>query len=173
MRLMKIPSPFRSAAASSGPSSSVSSSTAAVNPPSQSSVWRPDVTVATIGARENRFLLVEELLRGRRVLNQPAGHLEPRETLIDAARRETLEETAWHVKPSHLIAISQWTNAPNGRHFVRFTFAADAERHEPDRPLDTGILRTVWLSRDEIAAEHGYQIEDHSLVLYVRPLKKS
>ncbi len=88
------------------------------------------------------------------MLNQPAGHLEPHESLIDAARREALEETAWHVRPTHLIAISQWANAPDGRHFLRFTFAADTERHEPDRPLDTGILRTVWLSRDEIAAEH-------------------
>lgn len=121
---------------------------------SRADVWRPDVTVATIVARDNRFLLVEEMVRGRRVLNQPAGHLEPQETLIDAARRETLEETAWHVVPSHLVAIAQWANAPQGRHFVRFTFAAEAERHDPSLPLDKGIVRAVWLSRDEIAAAH-------------------
>lgn len=115
-------------------------------------VWRPDVTVATIVARDGRFLLVEELVRGQCVLNQPAGHLEPDETMVDAACRETLEETAWHVAPTHLVAISQWSNAPGGRHFLRFTFAADAQRHEPDQPLDAGIVRAVWLSRDEIAA---------------------
>lgn len=121
-------------------------------PGRRAEVWRPDVTVATIVARDGRFLLVEEMVRDRCVLNQPAGHLEPDENLFDAACRETLEETAWHVAPTHLVAVSQWSNAPGGRHFLRFTFAAEAERHEPERPLDTGIVRAVWLSRDEIAA---------------------
>ncbi len=119
--------------------------------PERSGIWRPDVTVATIVARDGRFLLVEEMVRNRCVLNQPAGHLEAGESLTDAARRETVEETAWHVAPTHLVAISQWSTAPGGRHFLRFTFAAEAERHEPERPLDNGIVRAVWLSRDEVA----------------------
>lgn len=124
------------------------------SPGARADVWRPDVTVATIVARDGRFLLVEEMVRGRCVLNQPAGHLEPEENLVDAARRETLEETAWRVVPTHLVAISQWSHAAGGRHFLRFTFAAEAERHEPDRALDAGIVRPLWLARDEIAAAH-------------------
>jgi ADP-ribose pyrophosphatase YjhB (NUDIX family) len=119
-----------------------------------SGTWRPDVTVATIVQRDGRFLLVEEMVGGRCVLNQPAGHLEAGESLVEAARRETLEETAWHVAPTDLVTISQWSNAPGGRHFLRFTFAAEAERHEPERRLDAGIVRAAWLSRDEIAAAH-------------------
>jgi 8-oxo-dGTP pyrophosphatase MutT (NUDIX family) len=113
-------------------------------------VWKPDVTVATIVARDDRFLTVEERIRGELVLNQPAGHLEPNESLADAACRETLEETGWTVELLHLVGIYQWSNAA-GAHFVRFTFAARALRHDPDLPLDSGIERALWLTRDEIA----------------------
>ena len=114
-------------------------------------IWRPHVTVATVVPRDGRFLLVEENVRGQIVLNQPAGHLDPDETLQAAAVRETLEETGWDVALTCLLGVQQWS-APSGRQFVRFTFAADAVHHDPARPLDTGILRALWLSRDEIAA---------------------
>lgn len=114
-------------------------------------VWKPDVTVATIVARDGRFLTVEERIRGELVLNQPAGHLEPNESLADAARRETFEETGWTVELLHLVGIYQWSNA-GGSHFVRFTFAARALHHDPQQALDKGIERAVWLSRAEIAA---------------------
>jgi ADP-ribose pyrophosphatase YjhB (NUDIX family) len=114
-------------------------------------VWRPHVTVATVVPRGGRFLLVEEDVRGRLVFNQPAGHLDPGETLHAAAVRETLEETGWHVELTCLLGVQQW-RSPSGRQFVRFTFAADALRHDPTRPLDTGIVRALWLGRDEIAA---------------------
>jgi 8-oxo-dGTP pyrophosphatase MutT (NUDIX family) len=114
-------------------------------------VWRPHVTVATVIPRDGRFLLVEENVRGDIVLNQPAGHLEPDETLPAAAIRETLEETGWHVALTCLIGVQQWRSL-SGRDFVRFTFAADAVRHDPARPLDDGIVRALWLDRDEIAA---------------------
>jgi ADP-ribose pyrophosphatase YjhB (NUDIX family) len=114
-------------------------------------VWRPHVTVASVVPREGRFLLVEEDVRGRIVLNQPAGHLEPDESLHDAAVRETLEETAWEVALTCLLGVQQWSS-PSGRQFVRFTFGAEPLRHDPAHPLDSGILRALWLDRDEIAA---------------------
>jgi 8-oxo-dGTP pyrophosphatase MutT (NUDIX family) len=118
-------------------------------------IWRPDVTVASVVPRGGKFLLVEEVVRGELVLNQPAGHLEPGESLPAAARRETLEETGWGVELTDLVGIYQWTNPGSDGHFLRFTFAAKALRHDPERQLDAGIVRTLWLTRDEIAAEHA------------------
>jgi ADP-ribose pyrophosphatase YjhB (NUDIX family) len=115
-------------------------------------VWRPHVTVATVVPREGRFLLVEEEVRGSLVLNQPAGHLEPGESLQQAAVRETLEETGWEVALTCLLGIQQW-RSPAGRHFVRFTFAADAVAHDPGRLLDSGIVRALWMDRAAIAAD--------------------
>lgn len=117
----------------------------------ESDIWRPHVTVATVIARDGRFLLVEEEIRGSIVLNQPAGHLDPDESLQAAAIRETLEETGWTVALTSLLGVQQW-QSPSGRHFVRFTFAADAIDHDAARPLDTGIVRAIWMTRDEIAA---------------------
>ena len=118
-------------------------------------VWRPHVTVATVVARDGRFLLVEENVRGRVVLNQPAGHLDPDETLQQAALRETLEETGWTVELTGLLGVHQW-RAPDGEAFLRFTFAGEALAHDPARPLDDGILRALWMTHAEIlaAAEH-------------------
>ncbi|HVT33888.1 MAG TPA: NUDIX hydrolase [Rhodanobacteraceae bacterium] len=116
-------------------------------------IWRPDVTVATVVPRDGRFLLVEEDVRGRLVINQPAGHLDPDESLQDAAVRETLEETGWDIELDALLCVQQWRNASSGRQFVRFTFAGVPVRHDPSRPLDDGIVRTLWLTREEILAE--------------------
>ncbi|MEO6690501.1 MAG: NUDIX hydrolase [Dokdonella sp.] len=117
----------------------------------ETDIWRPHVTVATVIPRDGRFLLVEEDVRGSIVLNQPAGHLDPDESLHDAAIRETLEETGWTVALTWLLGVQQW-HSPSGRQFVRFTFAADALRHDATRTLDAGILRAIWMTRDEIAA---------------------
>jgi len=114
-------------------------------------IWRPHVTVATVVPRDGRFLLVEESVRGRIVLNQPAGHLDPDESLHAAAIRETLEETGWEVELTCLLGVQQWSS-PSGRQFVRFTFAAEAIRHDSARPLDDGIVRALWMTRAEIAA---------------------
>jgi ADP-ribose pyrophosphatase YjhB (NUDIX family) len=113
-------------------------------------VWRPDVTVACIVPQQGKFLLVEENVRGELVLNQPAGHLEPGESLVQAALRETLEETGWNVELTDLVGIYQWANGDG--HFLRFTFAAQARSHDPARELDAGIVHALWLTRDEIAA---------------------
>ena len=114
-------------------------------------IWRPHVTVATIVPERGRFLLVEEEVRGQVLFNQPAGHLDPGESLIQAAVRETLEETGWDVEPTALVLVQQWVNPRHERHFVRFTFAADPVRHHPQRPLDAGILHAHWLTRGQIA----------------------
>ena len=119
--------------------------------------WQPDVTVATVVIDAGRVLCVEERAEGRLVLNQPAGHLEPNESLLQAAVRETLEESAWTVELTGFLGAFQW-RAPDaaeggsGRHYLRFAFIANALQHEPERPLDAGIERTVWLTREEIEA---------------------
>lgn len=115
--------------------------------------WQPDVTVATVVVRDGRLLVVEEQVRGERVINQPAGHLEPDETLLEAARRETLEETGWDVTLTAFIGAYQWKAPADGRHFLRMAFAAEPLRHHPDRPLDDGILQALWLTPAELAAE--------------------
>lgn len=116
--------------------------------------WTPHVTVATLVVRDGRLLLVEEAIDGRQVLNQPAGHLEPDESLAAAAVRETLEETGWTVRLSAFIGTYQWT-APDGTPFLRFAYAAEPVSHDPGRPLDDGILRALWLTPAELKADPG------------------
>jgi ADP-ribose pyrophosphatase YjhB (NUDIX family) len=79
-----------------------------------SAPWLPHVTVGAIVEREGQFLLVEEMVDGKLVLNQPAGHLEPDETLLQAVQRETLEETSWHFEPQALVGVYRWTHPTNG-----------------------------------------------------------
>jgi ADP-ribose pyrophosphatase YjhB (NUDIX family) len=114
--------------------------------------WRPRVTVACVVAVGDRFLMVEEAVNGRIAYNQPAGHLDDGESLTAAAVRETLEETGWTVELQHLIGVHQWRSTEHGEAVVRFSFAARAISHAPDRPLDTDIRRALWLTRAEIAA---------------------
>lgn len=115
-------------------------------------IWRPHVTVACVVADGERYLMVEEEVNGRLVYNQPAGHLDDGESLAAAALRETLEETGWTVELQHLIGVHQWRSTEHGDAVVRFSFAAHAVSHDPDRPLDTDIRRALWLTRTEIAA---------------------
>lgn len=114
--------------------------------------FNPDITVACVIVREGRFLLVEESVRERLVLNQPAGHLEPGESLIDAAAREALEESGWTVRPTAFIGSYLW-QADSGKTYIRFAFVADALSHDPERALDRGIVRCVWLNSAELDAE--------------------
>src|SRR3569623_84256 len=123
------------------------SATSAASP-----VWRPHVTVACVVARGERYLMVEEEVDGRLVYNQPAGHLDDRETQLQAAERETLEETGWTIEVEHFLGVHQWRSTEHGEGVVRFSFAARALAHDPHRPLDEGIRRAVWLPRAEIAA---------------------
>jgi 8-oxo-dGTP pyrophosphatase MutT (NUDIX family) len=115
--------------------------------------WQPDVTVATIVVSDGRLLMVEEHAGGRLVLNQPAGHLEPDESLVEAALRETLEETGWDVRLTAFVGAYQWKAPETGRHYLRFAFAAEPVTHHPDRALDEGITRALWLTPGELQAE--------------------
>jgi len=112
----------------------------------------PHVTVATVVVRDGRLLQVIERIDGREVINQPAGHLEPDETLQEAAVRETLEETGWTVRLTDFIGCYQWT-APDGEPYLRFAFAAEPLSHDPQRPLDTGIVSAAWMTPAELLAE--------------------
>ncbi|MFZ5636943.1 MAG: NUDIX hydrolase [Pseudomonadota bacterium] len=112
--------------------------------------WQPDVTVATVVVSEGRLLCVEERVNGRLVLNQPAGHLEPDETLADAALRETREETGWDVRLTAFLGAYQWKAPETGRHYLRFAFVAEPERHDPGRSLDEGIVRALWMTPQEL-----------------------
>jgi len=122
------------------------------NPAPQGGIWRPHVTVACVVADGERYLMVEEEVNGRLVYNQPAGHLDEGESLLDAARRETLEETAWTVELQHLVGVHQWRSTEHGDEVLRFSFAAHPLAHDAQRPLDSDIRRALWLTRAEIAA---------------------
>jgi 8-oxo-dGTP pyrophosphatase MutT (NUDIX family) len=109
-----------------------------------------DVTVAAIIEHDGRFLLVEELVAGRLVLNQPAGHLEPGESLLAAVRREALEETGYRFTPTDVVGFYLWRSETAGTTYFRIAFCGKAE--PPARPieLDEGIVGTHWLSRNQI-----------------------
>lgn len=113
-------------------------------------MWYPHVTVATVVERRGKFLLVREMADGLEVYNQPAGHLEQNETLVEAAIRETREETGWLVEPTHLLGVSQYTSLHNGITYVRFSFVAEAIQEIPDAHLDDDIIEAVWLTREQI-----------------------
>jgi NADH pyrophosphatase NudC (nudix superfamily) len=115
--------------------------------------FRPDVTVAAIVERDNQFLLVEEHIGSRLVFNQPAGHLEDGESLVDAVIRETLEESAWHFEPQALVGVYLWKHPENCHSFLRVAICGRVTTHEPQRRLDRGIERALWLPRDRIIAK--------------------
>lgn len=112
--------------------------------------WKPHVTVAAILEREGRFLFVEERVRGRVVINQPAGHLDEGESLLEAVRRETLEETAWRMEPTSLVGFYQYRGRETGETFLRACFAGQLLDRDENRRLDDGILRTLWLEPGEL-----------------------
>jgi 8-oxo-dGTP pyrophosphatase MutT (NUDIX family) len=118
-------------------------------------VWKPDVTVAAVAERDGQFLLVEERSSGRVVLNQPAGHLENGETFLEAVVRETLEETGWQFRPETVVGVYMWHPEHLTRTFLRIAFAGTLESHNPGRPLDHGILRTRWLTREQLIAQQA------------------
>ncbi len=113
--------------------------------------WLAHSSVATIVERDGLFLMVEEIDEGRTVFNQPAGHLEEHESLFEAALRETLEETGWHVELTAFLGLYHYP-APNGVTYIRHCFVARPLRHDTGRKLDTGILAAHWLSAATILA---------------------
>lgn len=121
--------------------------------PTDHRLWLPRVTVATVVFDGSRYLLVEELAEaGSPVFNQPAGHLEPGETLAEAARRETLEETGWEVELEALLGASLLTNAISGITYYRTSFLARPVQQRSTRSAEAGILGTRWLDYEAVLA---------------------
>ncbi len=120
-----------------------------------STIWKPSVTVAAIIERDGKFLLVEEETSDGIRFNQPAGHLDPSESLIEAVSRETLEETSFSFTPEAIVGVylSRFVSESTKEEvtYLRFAFTGTlGEQH--DRPLDVGIIRTIWMTRDELLA---------------------
>jgi 8-oxo-dGTP pyrophosphatase MutT (NUDIX family) len=115
-------------------------------------IWRPSVTVAAVMERGGRFLLVEERIDGRLVINQPAGHLDPGESLVAACRREVLEETAHAFEPRSLVGVYRWHYAAKDVTFLRFCFAGEVGAADAARKLDKEIVRLHWLTPGELDA---------------------
>lgn len=113
-------------------------------------IWKPHATVAAIVETNGKFLIVEENVEDEIVYNQPAGHLEPKENLIEAIIRETREETAWRFQPEALVGIYLWEQPNTDRTFLRFAFCGQCDDYHEDQPLDKGILRSLWMSKDEL-----------------------
>lgn len=113
-------------------------------------LWYPHLTVATIVEKQDKFLIVKEISDAKTVLNQPAGHVEKNETLIEAALRETLEETGWHVSIDALVGFYMYTSPHSQTTYFRALFAATPLHEEPDYELDEGILEAQWLSHEQL-----------------------
>ncbi|MGA8862582.1 MAG: NUDIX hydrolase [Gallionella sp.] len=132
-------------------------------------VWKPNVTVAAVIERGGKFLLVEEETPQGLRYNQPAGHLEPGESLLEAVVRETLEESAYHFVPQHLLGIYRWHSDESDTTYLRFAFTGKVTGHEADRRLDSGIIQALWLSYEEIRSTRSRHrsplilrcVEDH------------
>ena len=118
--------------------------------------WKPSVTVAAVIERDGRFLLVEEETAEGLQLNNPAGHLEPGESPEQACTREVLEETAHGFKPTALLGVylARYGQATTGRDitYLRMAFCGELGPHEAARPLDAGIVRTLWITYEELRA---------------------
>ena len=113
--------------------------------------WPPHITVAAIAERDGKFLFVTEYIGGQLLLNQPAGHLDPGETLFDAVKRETLEETGWRVEPSLVTGIYHYPSHHAGVVYHRITFLVTL-LELTDMPIDPAIDSVHWLSPAEMGA---------------------
>jgi ADP-ribose pyrophosphatase YjhB (NUDIX family) len=115
-------------------------------------IWKPHVTVAAVIEQDGKFLLVEEHTSQGLLFNQPAGHLEPNESLIAGVTREVLEESARDFEPQYLIGIYRWHSLTADITYLRFAFGGRVIAHHPERKLDKGIVHAIWMSADEIRA---------------------
>ncbi len=127
-------------------------------------IWKPNVTVAAVIEQAGKFLLVEEETTRGALYNQPAGHLEPDESLIASVIRETLEETAHHFVPHALLGVYHYRYHPSTITYMRFAFIGEITGVETGRKLDTGIIRAVWMTPEEIRTS----TERHRTPLVVR-----
>lgn len=117
-------------------------------------MFKPHVTVACVVHAAGKFLIVEETINHKALWNQPAGHLEADETLIQAAERELWEETGIRATPQTFLRMHQWL-APDGTPFLRFSFVIELETPLPTEPHDRDIDRCLWLSAEQILAANN------------------
>jgi 8-oxo-dGTP pyrophosphatase MutT (NUDIX family) len=113
-------------------------------------IWKPNTTVAAVIEKDRRFLMVEEETADGLRINQPAGHLEEGETLFDAVRRETLEETAYEFTPKQLLGVYHWQRTGREITYLRFAFIGELGQHYAEQSLDKGIVRALWMSLEEL-----------------------
>lgn len=116
--------------------------------------WKPNVTVAAVIEHDGRFMLVEEQTSTGLMLNTPAGHLDPGESPAEGCAREALEETAHRFTPTALLGVymSRTGSASQDVTYMRFAFCGELGEREPGRALDHGIVRTLWMTPEEIRA---------------------
>ena len=130
--------------------------------------WRPSVTVAAVVEKDGRFLLIEEETSQGLRLNTPAGHLDPGESPAEGCAREALEETAWTFRPTALVGIylARFVKKDDGEDitYMRFAFCGELGAYDPERKLDDGIVRTLWLTPDEVRAS----VDRHRSPMVVR-----
>jgi len=121
--------------------------------------WKPSITVAAVIEKDGRFLLVEEKTNDGLKLNNPAGHLDPGESPMDGCAREALEESAYVFKPTALLGVylarSKKKSTGEDQTYLRIAFCGELGQHHPEQPLDDGIVRTLWMTADEVRASAG------------------
>lgn len=127
-------------------------------------IWKPNVTVAAVIEQQGKFLLVEETTSRGLLFNQPAGHLEPNESLVAAVAREVLEESAYQFEAQFLIGVYRWHSVHADTTYLRFAFGGRIVEHYPQRALDEGIVRALWVTTDELRAS----LERHRSPLVLR-----
>ncbi|MFT5758040.1 MAG: phosphatase NudJ [Alteromonadaceae bacterium] len=115
--------------------------------------FKPNTTVAAVIVHGDKYLLVEEYENGNRVFNQPAGHLEADESIIDAVKREVLEETGLALKPEYLSGIYYYHRPELDLYFLRFCFVIKLTQQLSATPLDDDIIATHWFTLDQITAK--------------------
>lgn len=112
--------------------------------------FKPNSTVATILEQNGKFLFVEEIDQGQAVFNQPAGHLEANETLLEAAKREVLEETGHLCNITHYLGLYTYIAPSNGVTYHRHCFVGESTQYDASAPLDEGIIGIKWMSLTEL-----------------------
>jgi ADP-ribose pyrophosphatase YjhB (NUDIX family) len=117
--------------------------------------WKPNVTVAAVIERDGRYLLVEEETAEGVRFNQPAGHLENGESLVDACAREALEETRFRFRPTALVGVYLWPRPQGDVTYLRFAFSGELLGEDKERALDDGIIAPRWMTLDEVRASAG------------------
>ena len=113
-------------------------------------IWKQHVTVAAVIEENDRFWLIEAKIGSIVVMNQPAGHLDNNESILNEVKRETLEETAYAFSPEHITGIYQWQHPQNNETYLRVSFCGEHTHFDPTASLDVGIIKSCWLTRDEL-----------------------